>query len=44
LRNINAQLAAALLAEPSLEWTSDLKALLIKLKGTEPAGAGSAEE
>jgi hypothetical protein len=44
LRHVNAQLAAALLAEPTLEWTSDLKALLIKLKGIEPAGADSARE
>lgn len=44
LRYVNAQLAAELLAEPSLEWTDDLRCLLDRLKNLGPAAASAPEE
>ncbi len=44
LRCVNAQLAAELLAEPSLEWTDDLRCLLDRLKNLGPAVASAPEE
>lgn len=44
LRYVNAQLAAELLAEPSLEWTDDLRCLLDRLKNFGPVAASAPEE
>ena len=44
LRHADAQLAAALLAEPGVEWANDLQALLKKLKANSSDPVGLAQE